>query len=75
MPRADSEDLCVAAASMISKYLRELFMEEFNGFWQKEVPGLATTAGYPGDALRFFTDIAPARERLGVPDRQLWRQR
>jgi len=74
-PRADSGDLCVALASMISKYLRELFMAEFNEFWQKEVPGVTPTAGYPVDAGRFFADIGPARLRLGVPDRQLWRQR
>lgn len=74
-PRADSGDLCVALASMISKYLRELFMAEFNEFWQKEMPGVTPTAGYPGDAGRFFSDIQPARKRLKVPDRHLWRQR
>ena len=44
-PRADSEHFCVALASMASKYLRELFMLEFNRFWQEKVPGLAPTAG------------------------------
>ena len=75
MPRADGADMCVALASMISKYLRELFMAEFNEFWLKLVPGLAPTAGYPGDAGRFFADIEPVRRRLKVADRQLWRQR
>ena len=40
---------------MISKYLRELFMAEFNDFWQKEVPGVVPTAGVPwrlGQILR-----------------------
>ena len=75
MPRADGEDLCVALASMVSKYLRELLMAEFNDFWQKHLPDLAPTAGYPQDAARFFADIEPARRKLKVPDRQLWRQR
>jgi ribonuclease HII len=75
MPRADGSELCVALASMISKYLRELFMVEFNAFWQKELPGLEPTAGYPGDAARFFEAISPVRQRLGVPDRLLWRSR
>lgn len=75
MPRADAEDLCVALASMVSKYLRELLMGEFNEFWQKHVPNLTPTAGYPVDAIRFFADIASVRGRLNVADRQLWRQR
>ena len=69
-PRADAGDLCVALASMISKYLRELLMAEFNEFWQKHLPGLTPTAGYPGDAVRFFADIEPVRRRLNVADRQ-----
>ena len=74
-PRADSADMCVALASMISKYLRELLMGEFNDFWRQHLPALVPTAGYPVDAGRFFADIRPIRERLGVPDRRLWRQR
>jgi ribonuclease HII len=75
MPRADGSDFCVALASMISKYVRELFMTEFNAFWLKEMPGLEPTAGYPGDALRFFEAIRGMRERLGLADRVLWRAR
>lgn len=75
MPRADGSDFCVALASMISKYLRELFMTEFNAFWQKHVPGLEPTAGYPGDSTRFYADIARARAQLGLADRVLWRER
>ena len=74
-PRADSADMCVALASMFSKYLRELLMAEFNDFWRKHMPELVPTAGYPVDAGRFFADIQPVRERLGVSDRRLWRQR
>src|SRR5262249_33086917 len=64
-PRADIAHLCVALASMVSKYLREMLMGEFNRFWQGHVPGLKPTAGYPGDALRFFEAIRPHLERLG----------
>src|SRR5262249_32661828 len=56
-PRADLNHFCVALASMVSKYLRELFMLEFNRFWQQKVPGLKATAGYPGDARRFWNEI------------------
>ena len=74
-PRADAEHLCVALASMVSKYLREALMLEFNRFWQEQVPGLKPTAGYPGDAARFLEAIRPAAERLGVPEAALWRRK
>jgi hypothetical protein len=74
-PRADAEHLCVALASMVSKYLRELCMREFNGFWQAQVPGLKATAGYPGDAGRFWEVIRPAALRLGLAEDALWRRK
>jgi hypothetical protein len=74
-PRADAQHFCVALASMVSKYLRELFMLEFNRFWQAQVPGLKPTAGYPGDAARFLEAIRPALGRLGVAEASLWRCR
>jgi hypothetical protein len=74
-PRADAEHFCVALASMTSKYLRELLMSEFNQFWQKHSPGVKPTAGYPGDAERFFKDITPAAQRLGISEAALWRRK
>jgi ribonuclease HII len=74
-PRADSRNFCVALASMISKYLRETLMHEFNRFWQEKVPGVKPTAGYPGDAERFFDEIRPTVQRLGISEASLWRQR
>lgn len=67
--------LPAALASMACKYLRELAMHAFNGFWQQHVPGLRATAGYPDDARRFKTEIAAAQTRLGICDRVLWRCR
>jgi ribonuclease HII len=75
MPRADGTHFEVALASMISKYLREALMVEFNRFWQEHVPGLEPTAGYPGDSRRFFDAIRPALQRLGVAERLVWRER
>lgn len=74
-PRADGEHFCVALASMVSKYVRELLMREFNQFWLGHVPGLKPTAGYPGDAARYYTAIRPAAERLRIPETVLWRRR
>jgi hypothetical protein len=74
-PRADQADFCVALASMTSKYLRELLMREFNRYWCARVPGLRPTAGYPGDAGRFYEAIRPAAVALGLSDDALWRRR
>jgi hypothetical protein len=68
-------NLPTALASMLAKYLRELAMLPFNEFWQREVAGLKRTAGYPQDARRFWDDIAPARQRLQLDERSLWRSR
>jgi len=65
--------LPTALASMASKYLRELAMHAFNGFWRQQVADLRPTAGYPVDALRFKADIAAAQYALGIGDRILWR--
>jgi hypothetical protein len=67
--------LPTALASMTAKYLRELAMRPFNAFWQRHIPGLRATAGYATDASRFYDDIRPARRRLKIKDRDLWRQR
>jgi hypothetical protein len=69
------QHLPTALASMTAKYLRELAMRPFNTFWQRHVPGLKATAGYPGDARRFFAEIRAAKERLGISDQVLWRER
>jgi hypothetical protein len=58
---------------MVSKYLRELLMQELNSFWQEQVPGLRPTAGYPVDAARFWQAIRPAAQRLGIAEAAIWR--
>jgi ribonuclease HII len=74
-PRADAEHFCVALASMVSKYVREVLMLEFNRFWQEHIPGLKPTAGYPGDAARFLEAIRPALGRLGLNESAVWRRK
>ncbi len=74
--RIGGEDfLPVALASMASKYLREAAMLAFNRFWCQRVPELKPTAGYPGDAKRFWDEIRPLQSELGIADCLLWRTR
>ena len=74
-PRADADSFCVALASMVSKYFREVLMREFNAFWISHVPGLRPTAGYPTDARRFFASVRPLLAGLGLPEDAVWRRR
>jgi hypothetical protein len=67
--------LPTALASMSAKYLRELSMHAFNQFWQREVPGIQPTAGYPADAKRFWETIRERQLALKIDDDVLWRQR
>ena len=56
--KADDRHFAVALASMVSKYVRELFMGLFNDYWRDRVTGLAPTAGYYVDGHRFLSEIA-----------------
>ena len=73
VPRADGDDGLVALASIISKTLREHWMDAFNGYWLARIPGLKPTAGYPGDAGRFRASIEPLCRADGLDPSAWWR--
>jgi len=60
LTEAESASLPVALASMVSKYVRELFMELLNRWWAERIQGLKATAGYYTDGRRFLKDIDQA---------------
>jgi len=64
-----------ALASMTAKYLRERAMEAFNDFWQRRVPGLRPTAGYPQDAKRFRLAVATPLKELAIAEQDFWRRK
>ncbi|MDR0871618.1 MAG: hypothetical protein LBN39_12585 [Planctomycetaceae bacterium] len=65
--------LPIGLSSMLSKYVRELAMLEFNAYWRQLIPGLKPTAGYPEDAKRFRADVETAP---GAFDKErYWRKR
>lgn len=74
-PKADQNHMTVALASMVAKYVRERSMDAFNQYWNKEIPGIEPTAGYPQDARRFLPLIEPSLEKLGIPMNVLWRSK
>jgi hypothetical protein len=74
-PKADGNFFCVAVASMTAKYVREICMRQFNAYWNEKIPGIAPTAGYPQDAVRFMTEIEPHLEKLGIRRDRVWRRK
>ena len=68
-------ELAVALASMVSKYVREVYMRAWNGYWIGHQADLKPTKGYPEDAKRFRIDIEQTQKRLGIRHEQFWRCR
>jgi ribonuclease HII len=62
----DGNHMPTALASMLSKYLRELFMARFNNYFQSRVPNIKPTAGYASDAKRFWQEIQPLLQELNI---------
>ncbi len=75
IPKADRNDGLVALASIISKTVRELWMDGFNRYWCDRVSGLRPTAGYPVDALRFRQAIEEVAAASGCDPAIWWRVR
>ncbi|MEL7499622.1 MAG: hypothetical protein AAFN77_18610 [Planctomycetota bacterium] len=74
--RAGGESfLPTAVASMVSKYVREVFMIAWNQFWTTRVDDLKPTKGYPVDAKRFKMEIANKQTELSIKDADIWRCR
>ena len=72
---ADQHSFAVALASMLSKYWREVMMAQFNAWFSAQQPGVVPTAGYPLDATRFWSEVEPTRQRLGLINDDWWRER
>jgi hypothetical protein len=72
-PRADQTDGLVALASIVSKTVREVWMDVFNAFWRRRIPDLRPTAGYPNDAIRFRRAIEHVAAALGHDPAHWWR--
>ena len=74
-PRADGSNGLVALASIVSKTIREVWMDVFNAFWTCRVAGLRPTAGYPVDAERFRRSIEPLACSQGLDPDWWWRRK
>lgn len=75
LPRAEMSSMVVALASMLAKYVREIWMSQFHRFWQRYVPDLDTTGGYLPHARPWYARIAPLLAEVGVHPDEVWRRR
>jgi hypothetical protein len=73
--KGEQRHLPVALASMVSKYVRELLMQRFRGYWQAHAPGVRPTSGYYGDGRRFLREVEPLFERLDIDPGLMVRER
>ncbi|MHC4130368.1 MAG: ribonuclease H family protein [Planctomycetota bacterium] len=72
---ADMKFLPVSLASMVSKFLRELLIENINSYFVHRCSDLKPTAGYWKDGLRFIKDLENSDFALDVDMKQLIRCR
>jgi len=71
----DGCHLPIALASMLSKYIRELFLELFNRYWRAIKPDLPRTSGYRLDGRRFLDAISSLPEFRRVPREMIVRMK
>jgi ribonuclease HII len=72
---ADRRFLPAALASMVSKYIRELLIDNMNRYFTELIPELKPTAGYWKDGLRFIEDLKKSTPRVTFDSSQLVRCR
>lgn len=71
----DQSVAVTAAASCFAKLCREIFMEAFNRWWTRRIPGIPHTAGYYTDGVRFLSDIGKFLKENGIIPEMLRRAR
>jgi ribonuclease HII len=74
-PRADANFFPVALASMLAKYIRERCMSDLNAWFAARCANLRPTAGYHGDAPRFYEAVKSVLDRERIPREKFWRSR
>jgi ribonuclease HII len=72
---ADSKFLPVSLASMVSKWVRELLMEELNRYFAGLCPGIKPTAGYWQDGQRFVGELQKTAVSTGFEPARLIRNK
>jgi ribonuclease HII len=73
---SDDSDLCVAMASMVGKYMREVLMSRIVRFYRAELPELPDASGYHDPVTAGFVDATHlVRKNREVPQQCFERDR
>jgi len=64
--RSENQHLPCALSSMVSKYIRELFMIRFQKFWLIHAPDVKPTYGYYTDGKRFLNEVDFLIKKLNI---------
>jgi ribonuclease HII len=65
----DATEPAIGLASLVGKYVRELWMHRLNRYWMAAVPGVTPVSGYHDPVTeRFVQATALARRERAVPD-------
>lgn len=65
----DATEPAIGLASLVGKYVRELWMHRLNRYWMAAVPGTTPVSGYHDPATaRLVTATALVRRERGIPD-------
>jgi ribonuclease HII len=73
--KADTRFMPVSLASMFSKYVRELLIDNINAYFRGFSEELKPTAGYWKDGLRFINDLKEMLPHVEYDSNQLIRNR
>ncbi len=73
----DGDQNCfpIAVSSLFGKYIRELFVERLNNFFQEHIPNLPYASGYGDSKTQAFIKATEnVRETLGIPQQCFLRE-
>ncbi len=73
--KGESRFFSIALASCLAKYVREVFMEALNRWFQERIPGLRPTRGYYVDGRRFLGQVEEVARKEGVVREAFLRKR
>ncbi len=73
--KGETHFFSIALASCLAKYVREVFMEAMNRWFQERIPGLKPTRGYFVDGRRFLREVRLVVQKEKVLEEAFLRKR
>jgi ribonuclease HII len=64
----EDKSFFIALSSIIGKYIREIFMKNFNSYWTQKIPGINYTSGYMPECKNFIKKLRPYIKKHNIPE-------